>query len=67
MFTLAEITYFKEHNTPGEIHKYFEGVKHGIWLFAWWKDGIQYVGNCGNTLDKAIADVSRDEKDVLGD
>ena len=22
---------------------------------SWWKDGVQYVGTCGTTLDEAIA------------
>jgi len=66
MFTPAELTYFKAHNTPGEIHKYFEGVRHGIWLFAWWKLGRQYVGTSGKTFDEAIEEVNQDEKDILG-
>lgn len=30
------------------------GIGYGIWLFAWWKDGVQYVGTCGTTLEKAL-------------
>lgn len=26
----------------------------GVRLYAWWKDGVQYVGSCGNTLEDAI-------------
>lgn len=22
--------------------------------FAWWKDGVQYVGNCGKTLKEVL-------------
>ncbi len=29
------------------------GLRHGLWLFAWWKDGVQYVGTSGMTLEKA--------------
>ena len=34
-----------------------EGKKEGIRLFAWWKDGIQYVGTCGTTLEKALKEI----------
>ncbi len=43
-----------------EIHVYFEGVKEGIWRFAWWRDGVQYVGTSGTTLKQALADVDKE-------
>lgn len=33
------------------------GMKQGIWLFAWWKDGVQYVGTTGRTLKEALKEV----------
>ena len=33
------------------------GIKEGIWMFAWWKDGVQYVGTCGKTLKEALDEV----------
>jgi len=33
------------------------GMKHGIWLFAWWKDGVQYVGTSGRTLAEAYKEL----------
>ena len=36
------------------------GRKDGIWRFAWWKDGVQYVGSCGTTLKKALEELDRD-------
>ncbi len=33
------------------------GMKEGIRLFAWWKDGIQYVGTCGTTLKDALDEI----------
>ena len=36
-----------------------EGVKEGLSLYAWWKDGVQYVGTCGQTLKKAIEEFER--------
>lgn len=34
---------------------YLEGLKEGIWRYAWWKDGIQYVGAGVYTLEQARA------------
>ena len=31
-----------------------EGRKEGLCEYAWWKDGVQYVGTCGTTLEEAL-------------
>ena len=36
---------------------YYNGIKDGVRRFAWWKDGIQYVGTCGNTLANALKEI----------
>ncbi len=36
---------------------YLAGIKDGIRRFAWWKDGVEYVGTCGTTLKKALEKV----------
>lgn len=33
---------------------YMQGLEDGIRRFAWWKDGIQYVGSCGTKLNEAL-------------
>ena len=33
------------------------GKKEGIWLYAWWKDGVQCVGTTGKTLVAAIKEI----------
>lgn len=33
---------------------YDKGFIAGLTAFAWWKDGVQYVGTCGTTLKDAI-------------
>lgn len=33
---------------------YREGKREGLTLYAWWKDGVQYVGTCGRTLEQAL-------------
>jgi len=52
-------------DTISEINAYFEGVKHGIWCYAWWKDGTQYVGTCGRTLAAAEADMEKQKSEAL--
>ena len=34
--------------------QYKEGYEAGLRAYAWWKDGVQYVGSCGTTLDQAL-------------
>lgn len=34
------------------------GYKAALKLFAWWKDGVQYVGSCGTTLEEALKEVT---------
>jgi hypothetical protein len=48
-----------------EIHTYYDGVKEGLWKYAWWKNGVQYVGNMGTTLKEAIAKVDEEKKKAL--
>lgn len=42
---------------------YFKGIREGLWRYAWYKDGVQYVGTCGTTLKQAQAKVDQEEKD----
>lgn len=39
---------------------FVEGLKAGVRMYAWWKDGTQYVGTCGTTLKEALSRI--DEK-----
>ena len=34
-----------------------DGIIRGLRMYAWWKDGTEYVGTCGTTLRDAIAKV----------
>ena len=34
---------------------YAQGLEEGLRMYAWWKDGLEYVGTCGTTLAAAIA------------
>lgn len=33
---------------------YDQGFRDGLTAYAWWKDGVQMVGNCGATLEGAV-------------
>jgi len=41
---------------------YFDGVREGLRMYAWWKDGVQYVGTTGRTLKEALVEVDQAEK-----
>lgn len=49
--------------------KHQEGFIAGLREYAWWKDGIQYVGSCGTTLKKAIEQALKvkDDKNPAGE
>jgi len=51
----AELAEAKE---DAEVN-YLQGMKVALLAFAWWKDGIQYVGTCGTTLTDALAMVEQ--------
>ncbi len=40
--------------------EFIAGFKLGLMEFAWWKDGVQYVGTCG-TLLKSVLEEVQDE------
>ena len=42
-------------STVGEVKQFYGGYEIGLRLYAYWKDGVQYVGSCGTTLEKALA------------
>ncbi len=43
---------------------YYSGLREGISLFAYWKDGVQYVGTTGKTLKDALAEIQVEEDTV---
>lgn len=52
----------KEHE---RIKIYFDGVREGLWKYAHWQDGVQYVGTMGTTLKEAVAKVDKEESERL--
>lgn len=41
------------------------GLKEGLRMFAWWKDGTQYVGTCGGILKDVLAEVDDGKFDFI--
>lgn len=39
---------------------FYAGQISGIARYAWWKDGVQYVGSCGTTLKEALDELERE-------
>ena len=37
--------------------EWLDGFEKGVWAFAHWKDGTQYVGTTGTLLKDVIADI----------
>ena len=40
---------------------YWDGLREGITMYAWWKDGKEYVGATGKTLHRALAEINEIE------
>jgi len=41
------------------MDEYKQGFIDGLSCYAWWKDGVQYVGTTGKTLKEAIEEVEK--------
>lgn len=46
---------------------FYQGLRSGVTMYAHWKDGVQYVGTTGKTLEKALAEIATDEMKDLDD
>ena len=47
------------------IYTYFDGVKEGVWRFAWMKDGVYYVGTTGTTLKDALESIDKEKEEWM--
>jgi hypothetical protein len=43
---------------------YYAGLREGVAMYAYWKDGAQYVGTTGKTLDAALSEIKADEDSI---
>lgn len=49
-----------------ELNKsYYNGIREGITQYAWWRDGVQYVGTTGETLRDALLRIDLEEARAL--
>lgn len=51
--------------TKEEINAYFDGMLEGMWRYAWYKDGVQYVGSGINTYKEATAKAEAERERAL--
>jgi hypothetical protein len=49
---------FTNHDNPSVREAYRKGLLDGIYMFAFMKDGVSYVGTCGNKLQDAFDEVN---------
>lgn len=47
------------------INAYYDGVLEGLWKYAHWKDGTQYVGSMDTPLKEAQAKVEKERAKAL--
>lgn len=45
---------------PEYSKDYWRGVKDGIRRYAYWRDGVEYVGSYGNSLADALREVDEE-------
>lgn len=60
-FTPAQEQYLQ----LAQSRAYYEGLRDGVHRFAWWRDGVEYVGTTGSTLQQALADINSAEEHLL--
>lgn len=44
---------------------YYNGIREGIEQYAYWRDGVQYVGTTGTTLKEALKRIDSEERRAL--
>ncbi len=48
----------------GESKDFLRGYIAGLWLYAWWKDGVEYVGTSATLLKVTIKEAKKIWKEV---
>jgi hypothetical protein len=48
-----------------QTRAYYKGLREGVRMYAYWRDGVQYVGTTGRKLNDAISDLDQEEQDWL--
>lgn len=48
-----------------QTRAYYQGLREGVIMYAHWRDGVQYVGTTGRTLEAALAGIHQEEAEIL--
>ena len=48
-----------------QLRAFYKGLRDGVAMYAYWRDGVQYVGTYGRTLDKVINELNDEEAALL--
>ena len=48
-----------------QTQAYYKGLREGVSMYAYWRDGVQYVGTTGRTLKEVINELNNEEKNLL--
>ena len=56
---MSELLFNEPAGSIELINAYYDGACGAIRLYAHWKDGVQYVGTCGRTLQNALDDLEK--------
>jgi hypothetical protein len=51
----------------GKSLDFIDGFIKGVWLFAHWSDGEQYVGTCGTKFKDVVEDAQEMARKVKGE
>lgn len=54
-----ERSYWDQFEREATNESFWMGIYEGIKAFAWWKDGIQYVGSTGKTLKETLEEIEK--------
>lgn len=48
-----------------QTRAFYQGMREAVRNYAWWRDGVQYVGSVGTTLKQALDDIDQMESEIL--
>ena len=48
-----------------QTRAFYQGMREAVRNYAWWRDGVQYVGSTGTTLKQAIDDIDQMESEII--
>ena len=51
--------------SQNEIDAYYDGLREGVYMYAYMKDGTYYVGTTGRTLKQAYAEIEAERSSAL--